>query len=75
MQMLAAAALELGLTTRSDRRPPTVNFSVVLKYEKTLVGIAVAVMEVGALLLRWLWRGRYCCRGRPIDQQEKTKSL
>ena len=75
LQMLVAAALELGLTTRSDRRLPTENFSVIFKYEKTLVGIAVAVIEVGALLLRWFWRGRYCCQERPVNEQKKTKSL
>jgi hypothetical protein len=49
------------------------------RYEMTLVGIAAAVLEVGALLLRWLWRGCYCCcRERPAVRgapQGKVKSL
>ena len=74
-QVLAAVALELGLITRPDRRPLQANFSVVLRYEMTLVGISVAVVEVGALLLRWLWRGCYCCHERPSDEMQKVKSL
>lgn len=62
--VVAAVLLEADLSAfpRSDRRSAGVKFGVVLKYERTLVAILGIVLEVGALVVRWLWRGCPCCR-------------